>query len=64
MTQSKTDLSRRSLLKALTVGSVAGAAVAVTGVSANEDKPAEKQSVKASGYRETEHIRHYYNSLR
>ena len=64
MTQSKPDLSRRSLLKTLTAGTVAGAAIAVTGVSANEEKPAEKESVKASGYRETEHIRHYYNSLR
>ncbi|QSX33561.1 formate dehydrogenase [Shewanella avicenniae] len=64
MTQSKPDLSRRSLLKALTAGSVASAAVAATGVSANDTKPTEEHSVKANGYRETEHVRHYYNSLR
>ncbi|WP_417762416.1 formate dehydrogenase [Shewanella sp.] len=64
MTQSTPDLSRRSLLKALTVGSAAGAAVIATGAVASEPKSEEKQTVKANGYRETEHIRHYYNSLR
>ena len=64
MTQSKPDLSRRSLLKALTVGSAAGAAVIATSAVASETKSEEKQTVKAGGYRETEHIRHYYNSLR
>ncbi|AVV84764.1 twin-arginine translocation signal domain-containing protein [Shewanella putrefaciens] len=65
MKQQPSDLSRRSLLKALTVGSVAGAAIAATGISvaqANESSTVTEK--KSNGYHETAHITSYYDSLR
>ncbi|ABN63604.1 twin-arginine translocation signal domain-containing protein [Shewanella sp. SP2S2-4] len=65
MKQQPSDLSRRSLLKALTVGSVAGAAIAATGMSVAQASESSKVTTKASkGYHETAHISSYYNSLR
>lgn len=67
MKDQKPDLNRRSLLKAITIGSAAGAAgaaIAATGVSAAQaNEPVEAKSAK-KGYHETAHIRSYYNSLR
>ncbi|WP_345861136.1 twin-arginine translocation signal domain-containing protein [Shewanella algae] len=64
MKDQKSDLNRRSLLKAITIGSAAGAAIAATGVSAAQaNEPVEAKSAK-KGYHETAHIRSYYNSLR
>ncbi|QYJ78651.1 twin-arginine translocation signal domain-containing protein [Shewanella acanthi] len=65
MKQQPSDLSRRSLLKALTVGSACGAVIAATGVSAaqaSQDNKVTKQDTK--GYRETAHVQSYYDSLR
>ncbi|WP_338726371.1 twin-arginine translocation signal domain-containing protein [Shewanella baltica] len=62
MKQQPSDLSRRSLLKALTVGSVA---IAATGMSVAQASESSKVTTKASkGYHETAHISSYYNSLR
>ncbi|MCE9786100.1 twin-arginine translocation signal domain-containing protein [Shewanella chilikensis] len=64
MKDQKPDLNRRSLLKAITIGSAAGAAIAATGVSAAQaSEPVEAKSA-TKGYQETAHIRSYYNSLR
>ncbi|GGZ22714.1 MULTISPECIES: twin-arginine translocation signal domain-containing protein [Shewanella] len=64
MKDQKPDLNRRSLLKAITIGSAAGAAIAATGVSAAQaNEPVEAKSA-TKGYHETAHIRSYYNSLR
>ncbi|WP_447017654.1 twin-arginine translocation signal domain-containing protein [Shewanella algae] len=64
MKDQKPDLNRRSLLKAITIGSAAGVAIAATGVSAAQaNEPVEAKSAK-KGYHETAHIRSYYNSLR
>ncbi|MGL6123378.1 MAG: formate dehydrogenase, partial [Shewanella sp.] len=56
----------RSLLKALTVGSVAGAAIAATGISVAQASESNKVTTKDSskGYQETAHINSYYDSLR
>ncbi|MCU8031033.1 twin-arginine translocation signal domain-containing protein [Shewanella sp. SM73] len=65
MKQQPSDLSRRSLLKALTVGSVAGAAIAATGMSVAQASESSKVTTKDSkGYHETAHISSYYDSLR
>ncbi|CAD6365714.1 twin-arginine translocation signal domain-containing protein [Shewanella putrefaciens] len=65
MKQQPSDLSRRSLLKALTVGSVAGAAIAATGMSmAQASDSSTVTAKKSTGYHETAHINSYYASLR
>ncbi|MGL4712662.1 MAG: twin-arginine translocation signal domain-containing protein [Shewanella sp.] len=66
MKQQPSDVSRRSLLKALTVGSVAGAAIAATGISVAQASESNKVTTKDSskGYHETAHINSYYDSLR
>ncbi|WP_412503148.1 twin-arginine translocation signal domain-containing protein [Shewanella chilikensis] len=61
MKDQKPDLNRRSLLKAITIGSAAIAATGVSAAQANE--PVEAKSA-TKGYHETAHIRSYYNSLR
>ncbi|GIU02094.1 MULTISPECIES: twin-arginine translocation signal domain-containing protein [Shewanella] len=65
MKQQPSDLSRRTLLKALTVGSVAGATIAATGISVAKASESSKVTTKESnGYHETAHISSYYDSLR
>lgn len=59
------NTSRRDLLKGLTTAAVAGAVVAgTTKVASASDtvEPSEKD-VKKKGYRETQHIRDYYDTL-
>lgn len=57
----KTATKRRDFLKFVGLGSVAGAAALSTGAptaAADEPKP------QSPGYRETEHIRKYYETAR
>ncbi len=57
--------SRRELLKGFTTAAVAGAVVAGTtkvAVASETVEPSEKD-VKKKGYRETQHIRDYYDTL-
>jgi anaerobic selenocysteine-containing dehydrogenase len=63
MTQTKKSLPRRDFLKAAGIaGGAAGlAAAALTTKSA---KAAAPEAGKGAGYRETEHIRKYYESAR
>ncbi|MEH0084387.1 MULTISPECIES: twin-arginine translocation signal domain-containing protein [Vibrio] len=59
------NTSRRDLLKGFTTAAVAGAVVAGTtkvAVASETVEPSEKD-VKKKGYRETQHIRDYYNTL-
>ncbi|EJG0040635.1 twin-arginine translocation signal domain-containing protein [Vibrio parahaemolyticus] len=59
------NTSRRDLLKGFTTAAVAGAVVAGTtkvAVASETVEPAEKD-VKKKGYRETQHIRDYYDTL-
>ncbi|KHT38802.1 twin-arginine translocation signal domain-containing protein [Vibrio sinaloensis] len=55
---------RRDLLKGLTTAAVAGAVVTGTATVANasETVAVDKES-KKTGYRETQHIRDYYETL-
>ncbi|WP_167469889.1 twin-arginine translocation signal domain-containing protein [Vibrio aquaticus] len=55
---------RRELLKGLTTAAVAGAVVAgTTQVASASETVVPKQDEKKSGYRETQHIRDYYETL-
>ena len=58
-----TALTRRRFLFALTAGSV-GAAAAPALASTAEVASEPVAEAKASGYRETEHVRDYYDSAR
>ncbi|MGY0616065.1 transcriptional initiation protein Tat [Vibrio sp. FJH11] len=57
--------SRRELLKGFTTAAVAGAVVAGTTKVANASETVEssENDVKKKGYRETQHIRDYYDTL-
>ncbi|WP_117235442.1 twin-arginine translocation signal domain-containing protein [Vibrio maerlii] len=65
MKEKKVDTSRRELLKGLTTAAVAGTVVASVGNAAaqSDDKPVEVKADKQTGYRETQHIRDYYDTL-
>jgi hypothetical protein len=51
---------RREFLKLVGLGSLAGAATAVTGGTAPEAQAEEKP--QSAGYRETPHVRKYYDT--
>ncbi len=56
--------SRRALLKGLATAAVAGAVVAGSTKAATAAETIENKSdVKKTGYRETQHVRDYYDSL-
>nr|WP_319556162.1 transcriptional initiation protein Tat [uncultured Vibrio sp.] len=57
--------SRRELLKGFTTAAVAGVVVAGTTKVANASESVEssEKDVKKKGYRETQHIRDYYDTL-
>ncbi|WP_045498410.1 twin-arginine translocation signal domain-containing protein [Vibrio hyugaensis] len=59
------NTSRRDLLKGLTTAAVAGAVVAGTTkvAGASETVEPSEKDVKKKGYRETQHIRDYYDTL-
>ncbi|NRF16188.1 twin-arginine translocation signal domain-containing protein [Vibrio coralliilyticus] len=59
------NTSRRDLLKGLTTAAVAGAVVAGTAnaATAAEAVQPKKENAKSKGYRETQHIRDYYDTL-
>jgi anaerobic selenocysteine-containing dehydrogenase len=53
------QVARRDLLKIAGLGGVAGAAAVAT--SAGKAEAAAELDTKSSGYRETEHVRTYYD---
>tara|TARA_Y100001956_G_C4124540_1_gene189336 strand:- start:2851 stop:3048 length:198 start_codon:yes stop_codon:yes gene_type:complete len=58
------NTSRRDLLKGLSTAAVAGAVVAGTTQVANASETVVvEKDVKKTGYRETQHIRDYYETL-
>lgn len=66
--QNETRQSRRQLLKNIGLSVAAGAVVAgtATAVQAKADKPegyTKDQDDNTTGYRETQHIRDYYETL-
>ncbi|MBT1445060.1 formate dehydrogenase [Shewanella sp. JM162201] len=62
MNKTPNSAGRRAFLKAVALGSVAGSAVLATGHAAA--KPAAPAQPQGTGYRETDHVRRYYASLR
>lgn len=62
MSETKKSLPRRDFLKA--AGLAGGAGVAAVALTAKSSQAAAPAGQKESGYRETEHIRKYYESAR
>ncbi|PFG56123.1 secreted protein [Vibrio sp. ES.051] len=65
MNNKEINTSRRDLLKGFTTAAVAGAVVAGTtkvAVASEKVEPSTKD-MKKTGYRETQHIRDYYDTL-
>lgn len=62
MKKQASDMGRRQMLKALALGSAAGAVASVS-APALAASPKATQASESSNYRETEHIRNYYASL-
>ncbi len=65
MKDKNVNLSRRKLLKGFTTAAVVGAVATGTTNVANASESIEsiKQDEKKNGYRETQHIRDYYDTL-
>jgi len=63
MKKPASDMGRRQLLKALALGSTAGAVVTVSSQALASTKTAATTEPKSENYRETDHIRNYYASL-
>ncbi|ARD24301.1 MULTISPECIES: twin-arginine translocation signal domain-containing protein [Shewanella] len=57
-------MDRRQMLKALAVGSAAGAVATVSGQALAASPEATSSVDKSDGYRETDHVRSYYATLR
>lgn len=65
MKKQASDMGRRQLLKALALGSAAGAvATVVSGQAAAAVPQSATNTEQGDNYRETEHVRNYYASLR
>lgn len=64
MKKQASDMSRRQLLKSLALGGAAGAVATVSGQALAATDKAETAVKQADGYRETEHVRSYYDTLR
>lgn len=62
MKKQASDMGRRQMLKALALGSVAGAVASVS-APALAASPKATDEPSSDNYRETEHIRNYYASL-
>jgi hypothetical protein len=58
----KTKAKRRDFLKLVGLGSIAGAAAAATG--ANAPAAESEARPKGAGYRETPHVKKYYDTAR
>ncbi|MFQ6372080.1 twin-arginine translocation signal domain-containing protein [Shewanella sp. YIC-542] len=64
MKKQASDMGRRQLLKALAVGSAAGVVATVSGQATAAAPEASPEPKLQDGYRETQHIRSYYDTLR
>lgn len=64
MKKQASDMGRRQLLKALAVGSAAGAVATVSGQALAASPSVAPTTEKDEGYHETDHVRSYYASLR
>ncbi|PMG29147.1 formate dehydrogenase [Shewanella sp. 10N.286.52.C2] len=64
MKKQASDMGRRQMLKALAVGSAAGAVATVSGQALAASPEATPVVGKSDGYRETDHVCSYYDTLR
>ena len=64
MKKQASDMGRRQLLKALAIGSAAGAVATVSGQAVAASSNEEPVVIKNDGYQETDHVRSYYASLK
>ena len=64
MKKQASDMGRRQLLKALAIGSAAGAVATVSGQAVAASSNEEPVFTKNDGYQETDHVRSYYASLK
>lgn len=64
MKKQASDMGRRQLLKALALGSAAGAVATISSQALASTPTVAPTGSKSDNYRETEHIRNYYASLK
>ena len=64
MKKQASDMGRRQLLKAIAVGSAAGAVATISGQALAASPAVAPTTEKSEGYQETDHVRSYYASLR
>ncbi|MEI6860212.1 MAG: twin-arginine translocation signal domain-containing protein [Shewanella sp.] len=64
MKKQASNMGRRQLLKALAVGSAAGAVATVSGQVLAASPAVAPTTDKSDCYQETDHVRSYYASLR
>lgn len=60
----KTSLGRRGFLAVLGLGAGAAGAVALTGGTGEAKAESKSDDRRVAGYRETEHVRRFYESAR
>lgn len=63
MKKQASDIGRRQLLKALALGSAAGAVATMSSQVLAATPTVTPKESKTDNYHETDHIRHYYASL-
>ncbi|GLS82147.1 formate dehydrogenase [Paraferrimonas haliotis] len=64
MDKSSTDKAKRTTLRALATGSALGALAGASSQALAGDRSESKDVSAHSGYRETEHVRRYYDTLK
>ncbi|MGS0681089.1 twin-arginine translocation signal domain-containing protein [Shewanella sp. 125m-7] len=64
MKKQASDMGRRQLLKALAIGSAAGAVATASGQALAAQPDTAPIAKKGSGYQESDHVRSYYDTLR
>ena len=64
MKKQASDMGRRQLLKALAIGSAAGAVATASGQALAAQPEVAPVAKKGSGYQESDHVRSYYDTLR
>ena len=62
MTEKTTN--RRDFLRIATTGGAAAGAAAIAGGAAHANEPQDEKDYVSKGYRETEHVKKYYETTR
>ncbi|WP_070971509.1 twin-arginine translocation signal domain-containing protein [Vibrio sonorensis] len=61
--QQKPDSTRRNLLKGIAGAAAAGAMAGTVQATSENTKPIEDTGKESTGYRETQHVKDYYDTL-